>query len=456
MQIFCLGIENVAKKILGIKLSAFPLFVLYFFFFLVFATCSKAVRVPAPPPWAENEQLTFFSENPTIDIYLDASASMRGFTTPGYQTYFAQFIQNIESSVFSTWPKGKTNLKKFGTQVYPISHADFLNAASPNFYNEPETRIDRVIEGANARCLSLIITDLFQNEADTLTLSRFIFEKFVRTGLAVGILGIRSQFDGIVFDVGVNGLQFSYRSTNEPNKFRPFYILMLGKHADIIHYYERLTSDYLNNYVTQFSLFSRYIVRTLPSFDNSKVVNTYRMNEVLSLLASGKRDYRVKQFRLRRNADIGAFKVTLSYNREPFTIYSNLNLLEYQVKLINQTNLDGAVIHEAENAFTINSLQVDTKEINFNISFNATNLPSNAIYCFEVSLYPQPEAYRIPDWVSRWNMNTTKLQNWINAPLTFEGDSTLNLKRFVDEIAQTTIRFHKPMLAKVYFYIKKG
>jgi hypothetical protein len=231
---------------------------------------------------------------------------------------------------------------------------------------------------------------------------------------------------------------------------------MLGKHADIIHYYERLTSDYLNNYVTQFSLFSRYIVRTLPSFDNSKVVNTYRMNEVLSLLASGKGDYRVKQFRLRRNADIGAFKVTLSYNREPFTIYSNLNLLEYQVKLINQTNLDGAVIHEAENAFTINSLQVDTKEINFNISFNATNLPSNAIYCFEVSLYPQPEAYRIPDWVSRWNMNTTKLQNWINAPLTFEGDSTLNLKRFVDEIAQTTIRFHKPMLAKVYFYIKKG
>ena len=56
-----------------------------------------------------------------------------------------------------------------------------------------------------------------------------------------------------------------YRSTpGNPETFRPFYLLVLGKHADIDHYFDRLIANGFTEAET--IIFSRYLVSPLLSF----------------------------------------------------------------------------------------------------------------------------------------------------------------------------------------------
>ena len=95
--------------------------------------------------------------------------------------------------------------------------------------------------------LVVIVTDLFQDDSDITQLIGHLKEKYIRKGHDVGLFGLRSQFDGTVYDIGIGeGSSMPYRSTpGNPETFRPFYLLVLGKYADIAHYFDRLISKWI-------------------------------------------------------------------------------------------------------------------------------------------------------------------------------------------------------------------
>ena len=93
-----------------------------------------------------------------------------------------------------------------------------------------------------ANPLVVIVTDLFQDNRDLTVLVSQIKKHYIQKGYEVGILGLRSEFDGTVYDLGDAPL--SYQSTPEnPETFRPFYLLVLGRHADISYYFDRLLAN---------------------------------------------------------------------------------------------------------------------------------------------------------------------------------------------------------------------
>lgn len=124
---------------------------------------------------------------------------------------------------------------KFGTTVAELPGRDYLQAQHQAFYLDShlnrETLIQNVIDQISTDRMTIIVTDLFQTDVDVNLLTREIKQKFITNGLAVGILGIKSEFNGEVYDVGPNNYTFHYESDNtSPATFRPFYVLAFGNH----------------------------------------------------------------------------------------------------------------------------------------------------------------------------------------------------------------------------------
>ena len=146
------------------------------------------------------------------------------------------------------------------------------------------------------------MTDLFQDKGDINRLVAQLKEKYLEKELAVGLLGIRSQFDGKVYDAGINVPPIDHQGD------RPFYLLVLGRHADIAHYFDQIKAEFDESKTV---LFSPYLVNSLVASEGASVSSIENLVRVESLVKPP--DDRLKQFRIRDNSDTAKFSATLKY-----------------------------------------------------------------------------------------------------------------------------------------------
>ena len=128
---------------------------------------------------------------------------------------------------------------------------------------------------------------------------------------------MKSQYDGTVYDVGINASAFSYQSGSNSIRFRPFYLLFIGKHTDVAHYFDQLKANGLpspNNLL----LLSRHIVSPMPQFADASIDSISALVEVSDLILPDSPDRRVRQFRAR--SDPSSFVTTLRYDRLVYTM----------------------------------------------------------------------------------------------------------------------------------------
>src|SRR4029078_13472765 len=109
----------------------------------------------------------------------------------------------LEASGMSAWKNADIKFFKFGQIIKPIDRNQFLSAKNNlQFYREPgifkNTYIDSVVKNTDSKRLSVLITHLFQNEGDVNTMVEKIKEKCFANNIAVGILGIKTDFNGTV------------------------------------------------------------------------------------------------------------------------------------------------------------------------------------------------------------------------------------------------------------------
>ena len=184
---------------------------------------------------------------------------MQGFVKPG-STHYTQILPYVERVITTgAWPDESVQFFQFGTQVKPISRDTYVKmVANPKFYEDTdinlETRIQTVIDSEvqevinnementsvedqtdhtgsgekndhkrKANRLVVIVTDLFQQNSDISLLVTQLRKKYIEKGLEVGLLGLRSQFDGTVYDIGPSSASMPYESDpKDPGTFRPF------------------------------------------------------------------------------------------------------------------------------------------------------------------------------------------------------------------------------------------
>ena len=414
-------------------------------------------------------------------IYFDATLSMQGFVAPG-STDYTRICPYLESAIVSGWENEKVDFFRFGEQVESINRNTYLQAGSADFYedeniyretfiqkiidyedqlvseqmkapNRPEaltetevsstpkesteavTPTEEVNESRKEGRLVVIVTDLFQDRGDINLLVTQLKEKYIKKGLEVGLFGLRSQFDGTVYDTGIGQAPLPYRSDpNDPETFRPFYLLILGRHADIAHYFDRLTA---NSTDAETIIFSRYLVSPLLSFEDATTIELKKLNPL-------DQNPRLKRFRIVGDSDPAEISAKLKYVSLPHAMFFDSNAFEVSIsakdKRIGKTEENP----EAAACMKVTSkLNEDGNELSVVFILDSEDLPRDT-YLYEVTLSPDVDAYQAPKWCLDWDMGGKR-----------DGSKTLNLVNFVRDLSQVTARRHHPKIAQFHCYIKK-
>ncbi|MCY4568789.1 MAG: hypothetical protein OXD49_10830 [Candidatus Poribacteria bacterium] len=454
---------------------------LCFFIFLTNCGTDKDPGIPKFQPDTSDTTPGDISDKLVARIYFDATLSMQGFVVPD-STRYTQMCPYLESVIVSGWENEKVDFFRFGEQVEPIDRNIYLQAEHIDFYEQEniyrETFIQKVIDYedqlANNKTegitiseestemevpntpeestetlqlteivdaqkkeggLVVIVTDLFQDRGDINLLVAQLKEKYIKKGIAVGLFGMRSQFDGTVYDTGIGQPALPYRSDpGNPETFRPFYLLVLGKHADIAHYFDLLKA---NNPDAKTIIFSRYLVSPLLSFEGATIDTLVNLNRKTHVRSE---DPRLKQYEIVRNSDPARILAKLKYVPLSHAMFFDSKTFEVSTiaKPIGETaeNLDAAECMEV-----ISKLNEDGNEISVVFSLDPEDL-QHATYLYEVTVSPDVDAYHAPKWCSDWNMGTER-----------DGSKTLNLVNFVRDLSQVTARRHRPKIAKFHCYI---
>ena len=445
-------------------------------FSLLFVGCES--KIP-PLPKFQFDDVTLGDKSETLiaRIYLDATLSMQGFVNPG-TTHYTRIHPDIESAFTNNWPGGTVEFFRFGTRVEPISsRTDFLEAISPKFYEDSninlETRIEKVIDFENqevidseseteisdrivdnreeAGRLVIIVTDLFQHNSDINLLVRRLTEKYIQNDLGIGLLGLRSHFRGKIYDMGPGRPPIFHESDPEIHEtFRPFYLLVLGRHADIKCYFDYLTTSEFPE--AQAIIFSRYMVNSLLSFDGASA--GWKNLNVASFHRSG--DRRLKQFSIVEVSNLVNISAKLKYVPLPYVMTTDSFTSSVAANKYTLTE-QGEESPDAQRCLEVTpTLSQDELSIDFTLKPQCL-ANRNAIYLYKVTVGPKIDRYRIPGWCLDWNMEpTTELERDGSRPLNLkrDGSRTLNLVRFVRNISQVTAQTHDLKIANFYFYIK--
>lgn len=430
-------------------------------------SCNKRQVCEVPPGGGANE-FPAISQSLNVDVFLDGTVSMKGFIVSGLASRYQRTLPLLESSVERGWPGGRVAFYKFGTTVVELPERKYLEAQRTEFYAgqvlSRDTLIQNVIEQSVADRLTVILTDLFQKDVDVNLLTNKIKEKYIKHGLAVGVLAVKSEFAGRVYDVGPNNYAFDYRSDDaNAATFRPFYILAFGSHADVSKYFDEMLRGGLNALPeTQAVIFSPHLTSRLASFEDSAITEIAKLQQVNSLLPTDVADRRVEQFRIADGSiPQASFTAKLKYGGLPYTMPMESPELEAEVVAYMCGTPDGSSggqqpllqNDELKRAFAVKDAAVNESTVDFKAEVTPAFLPGTGIYSFRVIL--RPKEYKSPSWFKEWNMDMGQVEAWKKSPRDFNGATTFNLEAFLTNLWATSQQLHRPKVAEFYCYIKR-
>ncbi len=448
--------------------------VLVFICFLFAVSSCERVLAPPPPRPDKSDTIAPKAEKIIARIFLDATTSMEGFVRMGPSSNYIQLLHYLESPIVQGYRDASIEFHKFGADVLPIEEDEYRSATRSIFYHDTQvnlkTYIHKVMEyNADTYALddylSIVVTDLCQSGALT-SVIQWLKNVYIKQNFVVGVLAIKSQFNGYVYDVP--GLEaFSYKSNEDAESFRPFYLLLLGKHADVVSYLNRLESSGLP-FVSKdnFIIFSRNLVNPLSSFKEATIEEINNLVQYEGgLVDPSVTDKRIGQFIIRRKQEDASLESHFAYRPLPYSMPFRRDGLRCRIIgewLQRDLSQEGAATGQkykfeknadVEQSFVIQKLELLSDEASkeqkliFAAGIKSSSLPrcKSQIYRYEIILYPASSAYEELAWWSELDMGGP----------TEDGTRTFNLRQFLMGLQQSTVEVGDPKVARFYLYVKR-
>lgn len=382
------------------------------------------------PVAVENSRAVEVPEKITTDIYFDATVSMQGYTTlSGGNVY--RTLPDILSDIGGS--TGEINFYSFGEKITPLAGKDYRLFNSPEPYTEIITAVQNVIDSADSKNLSIIITDLFESDADWSGIVQKIRDKYFANHLAVGVIGVKNSFYGDIFDVGLNAAKFRYDSNILPEKFRPFYLLIMGNEAAVENFMQKFKARQILPNDTEYLLLSENLTARAADLTLLELENFY-VDDRLNLDG-------VMEFGLDKFSAPAGFTVQFDYNAPLGACPLNFAEMNYDTQIFY---LDEDWRSPARNDVKI-SMSADTVKIALTPEKSLTEGKINFV---QVSIAPNAKGYQLPHWVSEWNM-----ANVDAAPENFDGSKTANLVHILGALKDSVFAATQPVLFKMNFVV---
>jgi hypothetical protein len=347
--------------------------------------------------------------------------------------------------VASGWAYSNLEYFKFGSRVRPITRDAFRDANRRAFYRESgvsqTTRIDSVLERMDRSGVSIVTTDLFQNESDVTALVTRAKNEVFQRGLSAAVLGVRSQFDGRVFDARVPA--YNYASTQgEKETYRPFYALMFGRAADLRRLFQTLragpavSQDY-------FVLISPYLVE-----DYRASLRKTRESRSLNARSTQEEEGRFA-FDLQSGGTGGALRANVILDRARFAPRfeaERIEMVAYRKKLSRRPGESDSAGTRVRD-LTVENLHSSGDTLRATLRMDLEDEPSGT-YSYKTVFRPGVTGgLAVPAWVERFSSTNPSPQSGPN--------KTLNLKKFVSDLIQASASVRRPKLAKLYITVRK-
>lgn len=205
-----------------------------------------------------------------IHVYLDGSGSMSGYVNqpkPGSDGLWIlnAMIPSLPSLASAGGGKvyfyraGDGRAADLGQVDKPLTDQQLKETVRPSWYVGKDAPLDVPLAQAVTRPpqdVTIVVTDLFLSDAEMAGESFYALRRPMATALrenrSIGILGIRHNFNGTIYDIP--GAVSQYRDAS----VRPLMLLMVGPAARILALKERFDTEFLRERPEQ----SRFILFT--------------------------------------------------------------------------------------------------------------------------------------------------------------------------------------------------
>ncbi|MBF0518553.1 MAG: hypothetical protein HQK92_02390 [Nitrospirae bacterium] len=437
-------------------------------FFLLFtqATYSYGELAAPPPEEIKLNILESTDNNTVINIFFDGSLSMKGYVVSERFTSYKTLVNNLESIITARWPKSILNIYKFGSKVFKLKERnDVLMAVNSAFYEEKgisfKTYIDKVFD-ENGVCdnntMSVVITDLFQSDGDINRVLKKINEKCMEKSVAVGVIGIKSEFKGVVTDIGLyeKGLPYSSKRDSK-DTYRPFYLLIFGPYNNVLDFFDSLSeklpavSTDMYEFKDKMTIFYSHMVNPLISFEGSKFESLNKTARETSGLINNKTYQKeiVKQYRVLNEAGAG---VRLSLKTHPLKYIPAFCESKIKATYKIEKFFNGQFITK-DDFFNISSGTEDNNTIFIEVKIKK-KIWDGGLFRISVTLNAEKEALNNNEnWWNDWNLKLDDLDKWRKFQFLFPGYKTVNLNTFMSSLSDMTIQKSDLKLGQLYFYL---
>ena len=383
----------------------------------------------------QTEQLP---EKIMVDIYWDATYSMQGFTTLSAGNLYRTLPAHL-GDIGNTM--GGVKFYRFGADVTPLEGREHLRFAEPSYYDEVVTATHHAIDVADPQHLSIIITDLFESDSDWSNVTQKLKEKYFSQHHSVALIGIRSSFQGDIFDVGLNAAKYYYTSGDDPAKFRPFYMIVMGPDAKVRDFMERWKERQQGINETHYLLFSEILMDKQGDFSNlkqKKATNLFLDDRL------GIKEKRIREFGIDSYGDLASLTVDFRY--QPAFGSCPLDMGELQSDIaLRALSEDGEwkpVDRAGDIEATVQENAGHPGEYEVTVKFTPENtLASERLNFLHVAVVPKPKGYKMPDWIKAWNMSNVDI-----SPDYFDGSKTVNLWHIAESLKDSAISAARPQL----------
>lgn len=406
---------------------------------LILIGCGNQIQTVPPLPGTLPTVLT--SEKVDTDIYFDATVSMQGFTTLAAGNVYLT-LPDLLGDLCGAM--GEVKFYGFGEQIHALDGRSYRQFATPEVYTEAITAVANVVDRADTSHLSIIVTDLFESDSDWSNVAQKLRDKFFANHLAVAVIGIRNSFYGDIFDVGLNAAKFNYNSWDNPDRYRPFYLLIMGRDDVVKNFLRKFNERQTLPNDTGYLLLSENLTEAASdfrSFELGEVENFYS-DDTLGL------DTGVKEFGLDKFSEPASFIVNWNYQPPLGACPLDLSKVDTSIEIFSVEGEEWTPLDK--NDVRVSLLKDDRQREMFLVKVSLTpekSLAEGKLNFVRIKVMPTEQGYRLPPWVEAWSVNVD------GAAKNFDGFKTVNLTRVLSSLKDSIFAASRPSLMNINFVV---
>lgn len=415
-------------------------------------------------------------KDPETNVFIDATMSMSGFVNQGLGpiTNYSSLLQALADGQREA---GATQYFRLGDDLQAVApsgengsiHSYFVSQALQlPFYTSGKTSLETRLELSLTQelgDLTLVVSDLFQQGQAVSELVAAARTQVFRKGHTVGVLAMRSGFNGMVCDVlpPPSTRCFPYVS-EDVQEGRPVYLLAFGAQPDVTRLLQTISATLASRGVSE--------VQTLLVPRTLGVVSFGPPTELVGMSPdSGARPREAAQsvdgFRVRDNAGpvlLGSSR-TYSFDAQPLVPEVDFSRVVTRARTVTS---DGNVANSSPVSLPLVRATFGERPQNqeqsaalWDVAMNILASPPGKWQAIEFDIaapsgLAPAGALKLPAWVTSWDLPPLEVQRFLGGQDTATPwNRTLRLRELMEGLYRAAAAEAPTMsLARVFYYLR--